>query len=211
MEITSDSFCQGDPIPGECAFGVQHPQDHVALSDNRNPHLAWSEVPEGAKSLVLMCVDIDVPTIGDDVNQEGRTVPADLPRTEFCHWVMTDIPTTVTGIAEGACSDGVTGGGKTDPNGPDRSRQGINDYTNWFAGDPDMGGDYYGYDGPCPPWNDERIHNYQFILYALDVEGCGLEGRFTMADVQNAMSGHVLAEASISGQYTLNPNVILNP
>ena len=32
-----------------------------------------------------------------------------------------------------------------------------------------MFGDYYGYDGPCPPWNDELVHRYVFTLYALDV------------------------------------------
>jgi phosphatidylethanolamine-binding protein (PEBP) family uncharacterized protein len=39
----------------------------------------------------------------------------------------------------------------------------------WFAGDNDMRGDYYGYDGPCPPWNDEIVHRYVFTLFALDV------------------------------------------
>ena len=34
----------------------------------------------------------------------------------------------------------------------------MNDYTGWFAGNADMGGDYYGYDGPYPPFNDLRTH-----------------------------------------------------
>ena len=33
----------------------------------------------------------------------------------------------------------------------------------------DMRGDYHGYDGPCPPWNDGILHHYVFTLYALDV------------------------------------------
>ena len=52
---------------------------------------------------------------------------------------------------------------------PRGARQGINDYTGWFAGDKDMAGNYFGYDGPCPPWNDEIPHRYVFTLYALDV------------------------------------------
>jgi phosphatidylethanolamine-binding protein (PEBP) family uncharacterized protein len=42
-----------------------------------------------------------------------------------------------------------------------------------------MAGEYYGYDGPCPPWNDERVHTYVFTLYALDIPRLPLEGRFT--------------------------------
>lgn len=211
MELTSNSFEDGDVVPARCAFGVPDAHDHVAFSDNRNPHLAWREVPEGAKSLVLICMDADVPSKPDDVNQEDREVPADLPRVEFCHWVMVDIPTSVTEIEEGDCSQGVTCGGKRDPEGPARSRQGINDFTNWFAGDAEMGGDYYGYDGPCPPWNDSIIHHYHFRLYAVDMEKCPVEGRFTAQDVLAAIENNILAEASISGRYSLNPSVRLDP
>jgi phosphatidylethanolamine-binding protein (PEBP) family uncharacterized protein len=48
-------------------------------------------------------------------------------------------------------------------------RHGINDYTNWFTSEANMRGDYYGYDGPGPPWNDALVHHYAFTLYALDV------------------------------------------
>jgi phosphatidylethanolamine-binding protein (PEBP) family uncharacterized protein len=44
-------------------------------------------------------------------------------------------------------------------------------------------GDYYGYDGPCPPWNDLRLHHYIFRLYALDVPRLDLQGRFGAAEV----------------------------
>ena len=62
----------------------------------------------------------------------------------------------------------------------------------------------YGYDGPCPPWNDDVIHHYHFRVYALDVSRLGVDGRFTAADVRAAMAGHVLAEAAVTGTYTLN-------
>ena len=73
------------------ASGID-PEQRVALSTNRNPHLRWSDVPEGCRSFVILCVDPDVPTVGDDVNQEGRSVSADLPRTDFVHWLMVDVP-----------------------------------------------------------------------------------------------------------------------
>ena len=74
----------------------------------------------------------------------------------------------------------------------------------WFAGDPAMSGDYYGYDGPCPPWNDDLLHHYHFRVYALDVETIGVSGRFNAAAALAAMQGHVLAEAELVGTYTLN-------
>ena len=78
----------------------------------------------------------------------------------------------------------------------------------WFAGDGDMGGDYYGYDGPCPPWNDEILHHYVFTLYALDSARCAVSGMFKGADVLKAIEGHVLAKASLTGIYTLSPKLV---
>jgi phosphatidylethanolamine-binding protein (PEBP) family uncharacterized protein len=83
----------------------------------------------------------------------------------------------------------------------------VNDYTLWFGGDQGMGGDYHGYDGPCPPWNDSIVHHYMFTLHALDVERCPVEGRFTGADVRAAIAGHTLGRATLTGVYSLNPAV----
>lgn len=70
-----------------------------------------------------------------------------------------------------------------------------------------MAGDYYGYDGPCPPWNDAIVHHYVFTIYALDLDRLPLEGRFTGAQVREAIEGHVLDQASLTGTYTLNPKL----
>jgi phosphatidylethanolamine-binding protein (PEBP) family uncharacterized protein len=86
-------------------------------------------------------------------------------------------------------------------------RQGVNDYTGWFAGDAAMEGEYYGYDGPCPPWNDARVHRYMFTLYAIDIPRFPLEGRFTGAEARLAITGHIIDEARIAGVYTLNPDM----
>jgi hypothetical protein len=150
-----------------------------------------------------------VPSRGDDVNKEGRVVPASLPRVDFFHWVLVDLPADTPALARGEFSEGVTGRGKPGPLGPRGARQGVNDYTGWFAGDKDMAGNYFGYDGPCPPWNDEIPHRYVFTLYALDVPRLAVDGAFAGADVRKAMLGHVLAQASITGRYTLNPAVTL--
>ena len=208
MRLHSQSFAPGARIPAEFAFGrTGDAGEPCVLSANRSPQLGWDEVPAGTRSFALLCIDPDVPTKPDDVNQPDREVPADLPRCDFCHWAMADIPADCRELAAGACSDGITARGKRDPAGPAGSRQGLNDYTGWFAGDAEMGGDYLGYDGPCPPFNDALEHRYAFRLFALDVERLELPARFTAADVVRAMQGHVLAEAELVGRYTLNPRL----
>ena len=208
MKLSTTSFADGQRLPGELAFCTPDPARHVCLGQNRNPQLSWSEVPAGTKSFALICHDPDVPSKGDDVNQEGRTVPASLPRVDFFHWVLIDLPASITAIQAGEFSSGVTARGKPGPQAPHGSRQGINNYTDWFAGDNDMRGDYYGYDGPCPPWNDEIAHRYVFTLYALDVDKLPLDGKFGGAEVRGAIQGHVLAEAKVMGTYTLNASLL---
>lgn len=205
MQLRSDNFQPGKPIPPTCAFGK--PGRPMELSDNRSPHLAWKDAPAGTRSFVLTCVDTDVPSQADDVNKEGRVVPADLPRVEFVHWLMVNIPAECGELAEGACSDGITPHGKKEPFGPPGSVQGLNSYTDWFKGDPQMEGAYLGYDGPCPPWNDSLVHHYHFHIHALDLEYLALKPGFSLAELRAAMNGHVLAEASLTGTYSLNPNV----
>ena len=71
-----------------------------------------------------------------------------------------------------------------------------------------MRGDYYGYDGPGPPWNDGLVHEYVLTVYALDTEDVGVEGAYKRADVMRAIEGHVLGQASLRGKYTINPDAV---
>lgn len=207
MKFTSDSFTDGGAIPGHCAFAVADPKTRIKLSQNRNPHLAWAELPKGTQSVAILCHDPDVPSKPDDVNKEGRTIPASLPRVNFCHWVLIDMPASGSPIRDGEFSSGVTAKGKSGPLAPRATRQGINDYSAWFANDKDMAGDYFGYDGPCPPWNDSIVHHYVFTLFALDVEKCPVQRKFHAPDVLKAIKGHVLGTAKLTGLYSLNPAV----
>jgi Raf kinase inhibitor-like YbhB/YbcL family protein len=211
MQLTSQSFSDGQKIPGEFAFCIPDPAHHVCLGGNRNPHLAWCDAPAGTRSYAVICHDPDVPSCGDDVNQVGRSVPATLPRVDFFHWVLIDLPAGLTEIAAGEFSTDVTPRGKAGPAAAHGARQGLNDYTGWFASDRDMSGDYHGYDGPCPPWNDALRHRYVFTLFALDVERLPLEGVFTGPQVRAALQGHILAQASLTGVYTLNPALLDAP
>jgi len=207
LNVTIDAWPNGASIPGEYAFCVPADEGHIAMSANRNPAVRWSGAPAGTQSFVLLCCDPDVPSKPDNVNKEGMSVPADLPRVDFYHWVLIDIPADRSAIEDGEECAGITAGGKQAGPTPCGVR-GLNNYTDWFAGDPDMGGEYGGYDGPCPPWNDEIVHRYVFTVYALDVASLGLTGSFGGPDVVKAMDGHILAKGEWVGLYTLNPALI---
>lgn len=203
MQLTSKSLVDGKPIPQTHAMGVPG-KDGPVPGPNKSPHLSWSGAPAGTKSFAVTSVDRDAPTKPDDVNKPDRTVPYDLPRAEFVHWVLTGISPNVNELAEGQDAAGLTPKGK--PTGPTAyGVRGVNDYTSWFAGDANMEGTYGGYDGPWPPFNDERIHNYVFTVYALDTDKLDLPKNFTYADFRRASQGHVLAQASITSSYAIYP------
>jgi len=217
MRLKSDSIENGKPIPATFAFmgpgDPDSPDEKLRPGGNTTPHLAWTEVPAAAKSFAIAVIDTDVPSKPDDVNVEGREVRRDLPRVEFVHWLMANIPLECRELAEGACGDGVVPRGKgngkikTDLVGPPGAVQGLNGYTAWFKGDPEMEGHYHGYDGPCPPWNDSIPHHYHYRVYALDVPSVALENGFSLEEFRDVIKGHVLDEAVITGTYSLNPKV----
>ena len=202
MKLWSESWINGEPIPIRYAAGKPAADSAVEFSENLSPHLAWCEVPKGTKSFTLICHDFDVPSRGDDVNRDDREVPADLPRVDFFHWVMIDLPASLEQIAEGQFSRGFTPRGKPGPQvaGLVGARHGLNDYTGWFASNPEMAGNYFGYDGPFPPFNDSLIHHYVFTLYALDAK-LDLPAGQTREQVENAMKGHILARGELVARY----------
>jgi Raf kinase inhibitor-like YbhB/YbcL family protein len=95
------------------------------------------------------------------------------PKMTWVHWIVYDMPPTTTSLAEAA---------KTLPAG---SREGVNDWKRT------------GYGGPCPPIGR---HRYFHKLYALDAMLGDLKTP-TKAALEQAMQGHVLAEAQLVGTY----------
>ena len=202
ITVESDSITHGERVPDAHAFGVPADGKAAAEGGNRSPHLRWSGAPDGTQAFALTVFDPDVPADASDVNQEGKTLPEDAERADFAHWLLIDIPAETTALPEGAGSTEIVVGGK--PTGKtDHGVTGLNSYTDFLAGDPDMGGNYGGYDGPFPPWNDERLHHYHFRIHALDVPSLGLEGDFKLEDVREAMEGHVLDQGELVATYTL--------
>lgn len=97
------------------------------------------------------------------------------PRMTWVHWVLYNLPATDTGLAKAVAA----------ANLPDGTHQGLNDWERT------------GYGGPCPPTGK---HRYFFKLYALDTMLPTL-AQPTKKELEQAMSGHVLAEAHWIGRY----------
>lgn len=96
MRITSSAFSNGGSIPSKYTCDAQNPP---------NPPLAFSGVPQNAKSLVLIVEDPDVPK-------------SLIPTGIFVHWIVPDISPSSRGIAEGQGAQGTNGMGKAGYVGP---------------------------------------------------------------------------------------------
>ncbi|MEJ5210700.1 MAG: YbhB/YbcL family Raf kinase inhibitor-like protein [Burkholderiales bacterium] len=149
MKLTSPAFANGGEIPAA----------YTCDGRDVSPPLAWSEVPAGTHSLVLIVDDPDAPD------------PA-APRMVWVHWVLYNLPPAIMELPEGAAV-------------PAGASAGINDFRRTRYG------------GPCPPIGR---HRYFFKLYALDTRLPEM-GAASKAQLERAMSGHVLAEAVLMGTY----------
>lgn len=197
FELTLGGLSVDGFIKPRHAFCVADSAKKMKDGQNISPELRWKNPPEGTKSFAVLAIDADVPTAFDDANQNGKTIAEDFPRRDFVHWVMVDIPAKFKRLPEGADSFRLEKEGKRTAV-TKYGLRGVNDYGSF------MNGTFFGYDGPCPPWNDARVHRYTFTVYALSVPTLGLSGNFTAGDVKKAMEGHVLASASAVGKYTQN-------
>ena len=101
----------------------------------------------------------------------------DAPRGTWVHWVLYNLLPHTQGLPEHVPQD------VTLPNG---ALQGVNDFGQ------------VGYGGPCPP--PGAPHRYVFTLYALDAK-IQLPPRATKAQFEQAMQGHLLAQARLIGRY----------
>ena len=206
LSLQVDSLASGGSIAPQYAFCVPAAQGHVTRGPDKNPRISWSKGPDGTQSYAVIITDTDGPSVRSDMNQEGKTVPADLPRVTSFHLVLVDIPPSITEIPEGAESDVAVPHGK--PQSPSKfGVRGVNIFTNVFATNTQMNGNYFGYDGPCPPFNDALAHHYHFRVYALNVPTLNLSGPFDGNAAISAMFGHILAVGEVIGSYSLNPDV----
>jgi Raf kinase inhibitor-like YbhB/YbcL family protein len=187
-------------LPVSSAFCLPKPQK----PEDKSPALKWSPGPAGTKSYVVISIDPDVPKNLSLMNKPGVTIAVDEPRMNIYHWVLINIPASVHYLPAGVDGTGFKPGGK--PFGPAKiGVQGSNDYWPFFNKRPTapavMHGPYGGYDGPCPPANDLKTHDYKFQVFALDVPSLPLTGQFFAPAALTAMQGHVLAQGEVDAKY----------
>jgi hypothetical protein len=203
LDVKIDGLLPSGNLPISTAFCM--PKGSGLVAQDRSPGLRWSAGPAGTKSYAIIMVDPDVTADLSLMNKPGVTIAVDAPRMNIYHWELVDIPPSVTHLDPGVEGDGPTPGGK--PIGPGKvGIRGTNDYWPLFNKNPNMPpelkGPYGGFDGPCPPANDEKIHTYKFDVYALDVPTLGLSGQFFTPAVLKAMDGHILAQGEAAAKFT---------
>jgi hypothetical protein len=146
--LVSTSFANGAPIPARHALCP-------ATAGNLSPALAWSNAPSNTRSFAII---VDDPTAKN-----------------FTHWVLFDIPASVTSLGEGG--------------------------TAGTAGSNDFPPPRAAYDGPCPP-PPTGTHTYNFTVYALSVPSINVAPGATRNTVQSAFAPFVISSARISGTYS---------
>jgi hypothetical protein len=189
----------GDMLPPENASCIPGRDGKAAPGKNKSPALFWSKGPAGTRSYALAMVDPTVPVDRSTFNREKTTIERDAPRMEFVHWLLANIPRSVTHLSEGADGDGLSNEGLP----LKRTLHGMRGQNG--AGDGSLkNGPHGGYTGACPPWNDGRVHQYDLTVYALDVAELNLPAVFTRADFLTAAKGHILASGTTQLYYTTN-------
>ena len=204
IKVKVDSVKSGKMIPTKYAFCIPTAKGHMGAGPNISPAISWSKGPRGTKSYAIIMYDTDSPkTDREKMNKEGMTVPTTATRQTFYHWLLADIPANVTSLKEGLGSKGRVAHGK--PPTAEVGTPGVNMFTMVFANNEAMKGQYYNYDGPCPPWNDDNFHHYHFSVYALSAKTLGLAKDFDGPAAMEAMKGKILAEGKFDAIYTTNP------
>ena len=130
----------------------------TCMSENINPPLYFEDIPEGTKSLILVLEDTDATP------------------TPWIHWLLFNIPPTVTQVNQNEIPEGATEGLANNKS--------------------------FGYEGPCPKYFS-GTHNYLFSLVALNtVLDIPKESDKTV--VYEKMQGHILENAQLVGLCTAN-------
>lgn len=144
LQLTSPAFKHNGQIPLK----------YTCDGENISPALRWTKIPPHTKSFALIVDDPDA------------------PKKVWVHWILFNIPVTVTSLPENA-------------------------HTYQFVtGLTDFNDEKYG--GPCPP---SGTHRYHFTLYALD-SLLNIKSDADKNTVLDAMRGHILEQTTLIGTYT---------
>jgi Raf kinase inhibitor-like YbhB/YbcL family protein len=160
FSASSPDISEDAPIATKFVF-----DDFGCGGENVSPEIRWSGAPAGTKSFAVLVHDPDAPTGG----------------AGFWHWIVTDIPASAGGLAQGA---GVAGDARL----PAGARQFESDYGLAAWG------------GPCPP-PGHGAHRYIFTVYALGVEKIDLPAQAKASAVGFVVNQAALAKASFTGRF----------
>ena len=148
MTLTSTTFSAGGAIPR-----------HATMEgENLSPQLRWTSAPEATKSFAIICHDPDAPLVTSG-------------KYGFVHWVLYNLPASVTELAEGAQA----------------GTAGINDFGN------------PGYGGPMPP-PGHGPHHYFFMVLALNAE-LGLPAGLNQWQLLEKIEPHLIGMNRLVGTY----------
>lgn len=205
LEVTVEGIPHTKPIPADYAVCLPTADGKSnAEGKNMRPSIRWSGAPKETASFAVFVMDPDVPADFTDAGKEGKIIAKNAKRQDFFHYGVVGIPANRTELAGGKHSSSPTAGTAL-----------VND----------MGSNKYvtpatAYGGPCPPWNDQRVHHYHFIVLALDKDApvdappvTDCNDPSCRSDTAKAAfdrlidSSHVLAKGTSIGTYTLNPAV----
>jgi Raf kinase inhibitor-like YbhB/YbcL family protein len=207
LMVQVDALKSGHRLSNQYGFCMADGKGHATAAPDLSPRIAWSRGPAGTKSYAVFLYDTDSPAEHREMmNQDGQMLTAAIKRKIFFHMVVVDVPANATALPAGEESDARVPHGKQAP--AKIGVHGANSFTQALAANDVMKGTYYGYDGPCPPWNDQNAHHYHFAVYALSVPSLGLSGDFGGEAAIAAMQGKVLAQGESLGLYSTTPAVI---
>ncbi|MEU0091146.1 YbhB/YbcL family Raf kinase inhibitor-like protein [Kribbella sp. NPDC006257] len=150
--VTSSDVADGEPLGDDFAFA----------GGNKSPQLSWSGFPDGTKGFVVTCFDPDAPT-----------------PSGFWHWVLVNLPASVTELPTGAGA-------------PERLENGAFHVRNDYS--------MKSYGGAAPPAGDQ-VHRYYFVVHAIDIEALDVDADVSPAVVSFNLAFHTLARAIITPTY----------
>ncbi|HEU4946428.1 MAG TPA: YbhB/YbcL family Raf kinase inhibitor-like protein [Kribbella sp.] len=153
--VTSDDVRDGEMLDDA----------HVFAGGNTSPHLRWEGFPAETKGFVVTCFDPDAPT-----------------PSGFWHWVLVNLPATVTELPTGA------GAAERLDNGAFHVR---NDFST------------RNYAGAAPPDGDQ-VHRYYFVVHAIDVDALPVDPDSSATYVSFNLAFHTLARAIITPTYKVD-------
>jgi Raf kinase inhibitor-like YbhB/YbcL family protein len=158
FRLASSEWHEGGMVPRQNVFNGSG-----CGGANVSPELHWSGAPGDAKSFAITIFDPDAPAAGG-----------------WWHWVIFNIPVTVSELPAGA-------GSKQSRGAPAASIQCRNDF-----GEP-------GYGGPCPPAG--TTHRYQARVYALNTERLPFGSEAPPAKVAKQIEAHSIGVASLTVKF----------